>query len=337
MSTIANNLFKSVLCLAISVLLTFTEMQFFGDIDIFSPIFLVLLSVTVPTIYLYFLPKQDTILIFLFNIVLVFILDFLGKDVNIVLFIVSLFCVILLFCQSVFTENARRFKTEKTAYKTYLFILILFLSLTAILTFLVYEYILKPNINDKNELSITYEKLNPEVNDESMSFFQENSDESVGNEGGGGDAEETENVLVFILMLILALLVCLGILYLIYRFARYRLWVRKTLKSPNNEKIRRIYTYILNSLALLEIHKKPGETPFEYLESFDYDKFPFSESGFRSLTNVFVSTYYGRHEASDQECERCIDLFHSMSGCVIKTVGRKKYLFNYLLKIKLYE
>ena len=238
MSTTANNIFKTVLCLAISVLMTFTEMQFFGNIDIFSPIFLILLSVTVPTIYLYFLPKQDTVLIFIFNIILVFILDFLGKDINIVLFLVSLFCVVLLFCQSLFTENARRFKTENAAYMPYSFILILFLLLVVILTFIVYEYILKPNINDKNELSFMYEELSPESTDESKSSLQENLDESVGNEGGGG-AEEPRNILLFILMLILALLL-LAILYVIYRFARYKLWVRKTMKLPNNEKIRRI-------------------------------------------------------------------------------------------------
>ena len=335
MSTTANNIFKTVLCLAISVLMTFTEMQFFGNIDIFSPIFLILLSVTVPTIYLYFLPKQDTVLIFIFNIILVFILDFLGKDINIVLFLVSLFCVVLLFCQSLFTENARRFKTENAAYMPYSFILILFLLLVVILTFIVYEYILKPNINDKNELSFMYEELSPESTDESKSSLQENSDESVGNEGGGG-AEEPRNILLFILMLILALFL-LAILYVIYRFARYKLWVRKTMKSPNNEKIRRIYTYILNSLALAGLHKKPGETPFEYLEDFDYNKFNFSESGFSLLTNAFVATYYGRYEASDNECQVCVDLFHSISKCAKVALGRKKYIFNYLPKLKLCE
>ena len=186
MSTIANDIFKTVLCLIISVLMTFTEMQFFGNIEIFSPLFLILLSFTVPTIYLYFLPKQDSVLIFIFNIVLVFILDFFGKDVNIGLFLISLFCVVLLFCQSLFTENVRRFKSEKAAYEAYSFVLILFLLVVVVLTFLVYEYILKPNINDKNELSITYEELSPESMDKSTSFFQENSDESMGNEGGGG-------------------------------------------------------------------------------------------------------------------------------------------------------
>jgi len=331
MSTIANDIFKTVLCLIISVLMTFTEMQFFGNIEIFSPLFLILLSFTVPTIYLYFLPKQDSVLIFIFNIVLVFILDFFGKDVNIGLFLISLFCVVLLFCQSLFTENVRRFKSEKAAYEAYSFVLILFLLVVVVLTFLVYEYILKPNINDKNELSITYEELSPESMDKSTFFFQENSDESMGNEGGGGGAEDPENILAFILKLISALLI-LAVFYLIYRVVRYKLWVRKTLRSSNNEMIRRIYLYILNSLTLVGLRKKYGQTPFEYLEGFDYDKFNFSESGFRILTNTFVSTYYGKHEASDSECRVCIDLFRSVSKCAREALGTKKYMFNYLTK-----
>lgn len=334
MSTTINNIFKTALCLAISVLMTFTEMQFFGDIDIFSPIFFILLIVTVPTVYLYFLPKQDTVLIFIFNIILIFILDFLGRDINISLFLVSLFCVVLLFCQSLFTENARRFKTENASYMAYSLILIIFLILIVMLTFLVYEYILKPTINDKNELSFMYEELSPESTDESTSSIQENSNEGSGN-GGGGD-ENPQKTLTIILKLILAFFI-LTIVYLLYKFTMYKLWISKTLNLPNNEKIRRIYTYILNSLTLAGVGKKSGETPFEYFKDFDYDKFNFSESGFKILTNTFVATYYGTYEASDAECQVCIDLFYSISKCARKALGMKKYMFNYLLKLKLYE
>lgn len=331
MSTTLNNLFKNILCLTIAVLLSLTELQFFGNIEIFSLIFLIILSVTVPTIYLYFLPKQDTILIFIYNIVLAFMLELLGKDFNIGLFLISLFCITLLFCQSVFTENARRFMSKEAAYKAYCMILIFFLLLTVVLTFLIYEYILKPNLNNKLELSILFEDVNPEANDQSQSFFDNNSDENIGDEGGGG-AEEPKISFLNILLLFTALLICFAILYIAYKFIRYRIWLEKTLKSSNNEKVYRIYIYILDSLSLLGMQKKSGETPFEYMALCDYDDFPLSELDFSLLTNAFVSTYYGKKEASAEDCDRFIVFLRSISKKLREKMGTKEYVFKYLIK-----
>lgn len=327
-----NNIYKNILCLTIAVLLSFTEMQFFGEIDIFSPIFLVILGVTVPTIYLYFLPKQDTILIFIYNIVLVFILDLIDMEVNVKLFLISIFFITFLFCQSLFTENARRFKNKKAAHKIYCIILLIFLFIVSFLTFLIYEYILEPNIDDKLELSLMYEEISPEANNQIQSLFDNSSDENTGGGSGGGDLRIN---LLYVFLLILSILSALVVLYILYRFIRYKIWVVRTKKSSENEKIRRVYTYSLNSLALAGFQKKIHETPLEYMKSIDYDNFPFSKCDFIFLTNAFVSSYYGNNLKHQEESVKLMEFFSSISKCIRKKMGIKKYIFNYLMKIKL--
>lgn len=333
MSPALNSLFKNILCLLISVLLSLTELQFFDDAEIFSAVFLFILAVTVPTIYLYFLPKQDTVIIFIYNIVLVFILDLLGKNVNIKLFLLSLFCVCLLLFQSVFTENAKRFKSGHAAYKKYCFVLVLFLSVTVLLSFLIYEYILLPNMHDKAELSLLYANSTAETIETNQNLFNSSPDKDKGGAGGGGSEEPKPEIDIWRLMTLIAIFaLCFAILYLLYRLARYKLWLRRTLRSPCNEQVCRLYRYILNSLALCGFRRKLSETPFEYLDLSDTEGFPLLKTEFRFLTDTFVAAFYSSREISEGECERCIKLFRSVSKSLMERMGIRGYLFSYLLK-----
>lgn len=337
MNTALNNIFKNFLCLLIAVLLSLTELQFFQDAEVFSVVFLLILSVTVPTIYLYFLPKQDTVLIFIFNIILVFILDVLGRSVNIKLFLTSLFCVCLLLFQSVFTENAKRFKSKQVSYRTYSLILILFLSAAVMGSYYMYEYILKPNMENKVELSVLY--MGGTV-DEQVESEHDNADRDKNKSGGGGGGPEEPKPKINILRLIAWIIACAvisAIIYLAYRLIKHEIWLRRTLRAPNNEKIRRLYIYILNSLALCGFPKESWQTPIEYLDSCDGDDFPFLKTEFRFLTKTFVSAYYSNRQVDEEECHRCIRFFRSVSKCIRESMGAKGYLFHYLLKFKLQE
>lgn len=336
MSATLNNLFKNILCLFISVLLSFTELQFFEDAEIFSVVSLLILSVTVPTIYLYFLPKQDTVIIFIYNIVLVFILDVLGKNVDIKLFLMSLFCICLLLFQSVFTENSKRFKSKNVAYRKYSLVLITFLSVTVLLSFLIYEYILLPNMHDKSELSLSYANSTTEETIETnQNYFNNSPDKNKGGAGGGGSEKPKPEINILRLVKIIAIFaLCLVVLYFLYRFARYKLWLRKTLRMPFNEQVCRFYCYIVNSLASCGFQRKSSNTPFEYLDASDTSEFPLLETEFKFLTNTFVKAFYSNREISKGDCERCLELFKSVSKSLIESMGMKDYLFHYLLKFK---
>jgi len=336
MSITMNNIFKNILCLLIAVLLSLTELQFFDDGEIFSVVFLFILAVTAPTIYLYFLPKQDTMIIFIYNIVLIFILDVLGKNVNIKLFLISLFCVCLLFFQSVFTENAKRFKSKQAAYREYCFLLMLFLSVTVLLSFLIYNYILLPNMHDKSELTLLYENSTVEKTIETnQNYFNNSPDKNKGGEGGGGSDEQKPPIDILRLIAMIAIFtVCFIIIYVVYRIVRYKLWLRKTLRSPGNEQVRRMYRYILNSLAVCGFRRKLSETPFEYLALSDMDSFPFLKTEFIFLTNTFMAAFYGSQEVSKAECERCLKLFRTVPKSLINSMGMRGYLFRYLLMFR---
>ncbi len=316
-----SNLFRNVLCFAIALLLSFTELQFFENVGVFSAIFIIILMLTLPTVYLYILPKQDTVLIFLYNIILVFILDLLGRNVNIALFLVSLFCVCLLLCQSIFTENAKRFKVEKAPFAAYVLILVIALTVVSAGAYIIYEYILKPNMNDKFELSLTYEQ-SQELNVEKPS--------AGAGEGGGGQKREIDFLKLIATGFIIA--ACLILLYVIYRIMKYAVWLIKTKKSTNNEMVRRIYAYILDSLDLYGIGKIPGATPYEYLAICNESELPVSKTEMEFLTGIFVETYYGKKEAGEEECKRCMKFLHSVSGGFRKSLGMRRYLFEYFLK-----
>jgi hypothetical protein len=96
--------------------------------------------------------------------------------------------------------------------------------------------------------------------------------------------------------------------------------------------IRRIYAYILNSLVLYGISKDSGTTPYEYLIICNENDLPVSKTEMEFLTDIFVETYYGKKEAGENECRRCMKFLRTISGGLKKSLGMRKYLFEYLLK-----
>jgi len=318
-----SNFFRNILCFVIALLLSFTELQFFENTGVFSLIFTIILLLTLPTVYLYILPKQDTVLIFLYNIILVFILDLLGRNVNIALFLTSLFCVCLLLCQAIFAENAKRFNAEGVPFLIYVLILVIAMTLVSVGTYAIFEYILKPNMNDKLELSLMYEQ-EPEQN------FENPSNE---NKGGGSQKNKIDILKLFIAAI--AFTACFAVLYIIYRLMQYTLWLFKTKKSANNELVRRIYVYITDSLSLHGIEKGSEETPYEYLAKCCERDLPVSKIEMKFLTEIFVETYYGEKKATDTERKRCIEFFRSISAEFKNSLGMRKYLFEYLFKKKI--
>lgn len=324
-----NNAFKSLLCLTISVLISLIELQFFQGSDIYSLEFLIILVLTVPTIYLYFLPKHETMIIFLYTIVLVYILDFIGRDVNIKLLLITLFCIILLFAQSLYTSNAKNAKVKKPAFLPYTLMLIVILSIVSLLSFYIYEYVLMPNINETNQLSIIKIKT-PDSN----SQLKEEVQDSFG--GSGGADSGNNDVFDFKLMLlILSILLLLSILlFVLTKFIKYKLWINRTLKSCKKEQIRQFYMYFLSSFSILGFKRNKSETPFEYLERIEKEDFYFSKDEFRLLTNVFVSSNYGNEIIYEKDYSQILNFFYSISKTLRNKLGLNKYLFRYVLKLK---
>lgn len=183
-----NNIFKNLLCLLIAILVSFMEAQFFSGTSIYSIALIVILILTIPTIYLYFLPKHETMIIFLYNIVLVYLLDFLGKDVDIKLFLVTLFFIVLLFTHSLYTANAEKTKLKNPAYLGYGITLAVILLIVSLVTFNIYEYVLKPNVNEQNQLALVYESKDISNNDISNIQKEKVDNNSGGNGGGGGSS-----------------------------------------------------------------------------------------------------------------------------------------------------
>lgn len=331
-----NNIFKNLLCLLIAVLVSFMEAQFFSGTSIYSIALIMVLILTVPTIYLYFLPKHETMIIFLYNIILVYLLDFLGKDVDIKLFLVTLFFVVLLFTHSIYTANAEKTKLKKPAYLAYGITLSVILLIVSIVTFNIYEHILKPNVNEQNQLALVYQNRDTSNNDISNIQKEEVDNNSGGNGGGGGGSSIDEPIdFKYVLKWILMILLILIIYYVLHRIIKYRLWLRKTLKLPKEQQIIVFYKYFLSSLSILGLKKSRGETPYEYMDICEKEEFPFNRYGFEKLTDNFIKCKYGGKKILDNDYNDILEYFYSISKSIRENIGIKNYLTKYLVKIKI--
>ncbi len=339
MTTTVNNFLKNILCMMISILISLMELQFFENVEIFSFIFLIILAVTIPTVYLYFLPKNETIILFLYNIVLVYILDVFGKNIDINLFLATLFCIVLLFSQSLYTANAKKMNANNPSFVAYCLILIISLVIVAFISFFIYENVLKPNVDENNELTLLYETMDNENNKigQDKTDQETNKNNGGGSDGGGSSAEEPPREPVnikLILKFLIIIIICFIIIYILIRIIKYKLWLRKTLRSSAEKQIHEFYRYLLNSLSILEFKRNLNETPYEYLKVIESEDFPFSKVQFTLLTNVFVSTNYGKALISKDDYEKCLAFFYNISRTLRKKLGVRNYLFRYLIKVK---
>lgn len=333
----ANNIFKSSLCLLIAILISFMEVQFFSGTSLYSIALVLVLLVTIPIIYLYFLPKHETMIIFLYNIILVYLLDFLGKKVNIKLFLITLFFIILLFSHSLYTANAKKTGLKKPAYLGYILILVVILLIVSLSTLYIYEYILKPNVNDQNQLALVYQNKddsNSNINNMQEEDVDNNAGGSAGG-GGGSDIDEPIDFKSLIKWFLIGLLILI-ITFVLYRIIKYRLWLMKTLKLPKKDQVTIFYKYFLASLSIIGLEKFKEETPYEYMSYISKnDKFPFQEVEFINLTDKFVKCKYGGKDISDNEYDEILQYFYSISKSIRKSLGIKNYFTKYLIKQKI--
>lgn len=325
----ANNIFKNMLCLLIAFLVSFMELSFFdNNLD---PIFIIIIFIlTVPTIYLYFLPKHETMILFLYCIVLAYLLDFLGKDLNIYLFLITLFSIVILFTHSLYTANADRTKLKNPKYLNYFIILFIILLTVSFFSFLIYKYILKPNVNEQNKLALVYEEN--ESREENDNKVQEEMDNGAG--GGAGGSGSNKNIdWLNILKIILIVLLIMIIMYYLYKYLTYKLWLYKVLRLKNNNKVIAIYKYFLRALSMLGLQRKKGETPNEYLAIIKDIEFPFNEEKFKKLTDFFMKAKYSNINIDDDESIFVEEYFYEISKSIREKIGIKDYIIKYLLKI----
>ncbi len=309
------------------------EAEFFSDTSIYYPALAVLLVITVPIIYLYFLPKHETMILFLYTIILVYILDLVGKDVNISLFLVTLFSILILFTHSLYTANAIRTGHKKPNFIFYLILLTIIFGVNGLLSLGVYEYVLKPNVNEKNQLYIAFE-------DKSQSNEVLSDSEQDNNSGGGGSGGAVEepidwlNILKYLLLLILLFI----LLYLVYRFIKYRLWVRKLNKMSYEDQIITIYSYIIMSLGIVGIEKKPSQTAYEfveYLKTIDVEHFPYDLNEFFDVTESFIKVSYSGKTIDEKAYGEVKRFFKDIASSMKSFLGYRKYFTSYIFKIQL--
>nr|WP_312666969.1 hypothetical protein [Tissierella praeacuta] len=328
-----NNIFKNILCLLIAILVSFMEVQFFSETSVYSIALIVVLGLTIHTIYLYFLPKHETMIIFLYNIILVYLLDFLGKKVDIKLFLVTLFFIVLLFAHSLYTANAQKTKLKNPSYLGYIITLVIILLIVSLFTLYIYEYILKPNVNEHNQLALVYENRNN--SNEEMNNIQEKEvdNNSGGNGGGGGSIDEPIDIKAIIKWIIIILFILIAA-YILYRIIKYRLWLMKTLKLSREEQVIIFYKYFLRALSVLGFEKSRGETPYEYMHICESQDFPFDKYRFGKLTDGFINCKYGGKSIVNGEYEEILEYFYSISKSIRENIGIKDYLTKYLIKVK---
>lgn len=301
------------------------QIQLFEDTSIYNIASVLVFLLTIPTIYLYFIPKHETMILVLYSFVLVFILDFLGKDVNIVLLLATLFSIFLLFTHSLYTANAKRTKMENPDYLTYLILLLVILFLVSLMSFFIYEKILKPNVNEKQQLEIMF--LDKESNESENELEEEDIDSSGGASGGG--SSEPINFIQFFKIILLLFLTIL-IIWLLYKIIRYINWKYKLSKSSKENQVELIYMYVLNSLCILKMGKQAGETPIEYFK-FNSKNLPINNEGFKLLTNEYIRIKYGNKRLNDKHYNIIMMFFSNIYKDLVKNIGVKRYII-YLIK-----
>jgi len=207
------------------------------------------------------------------------------------------------------------------------------LLLVSLFSFLIYEYILKPNVNEQNKLALVYESVDSRQEDISDIKEEEINSSSGGGGGGGGSKIEEPIDIVRILKYLLILLLLILVIYIICKYLKHRLWLRKTLKLSKKEQVIEFYKYFLRTLLVLGLGIENGQTALEYMEISKNENFPYEGGRFINLSRLFMETKYGNRDIGEDDYEEILNYFYSISRSIRKKFGLRNYIFSYLFKI----
>ena len=134
------------------------------------------------------------------------------------------------------------------------------------------------------------------------------------------------------------LIACAAILcalagFILYKYLKYRKWIRTTLAATPEKQVYEFYMFFLRSLAACGYPRKRNETPFEYLANAETDGFPLPLAQFREATDVFAATKFGGKTAGQSARDNCFSLFASLPALVKAKKGRRFYYFSYFRKM----
>jgi len=222
----------------------------------------------------------------------------------------AMFCMALLFGQSLFHENARKMEEKKPAAASYFWILILVFAVSAAFTYLIFQN----GLNRLGEQNRLYVVLNSQpvaglqVEKPQNNREQEKGTNGSGRQKGGAGTEKPPARWNLKHLAALAALLSLGVLSLFLlrilwrRLARW-LWLRKALSLPPEAMVLCLYPYFLWILEREGHGRERQETPYEYLKRMPETGTPILKWQFAEITALFVSVFYGQCTVSKEACK----------------------------------
>ena len=336
MRVILYRFIQSLLCLVAGALLSVIELGFFPGIGFISLPFLVISIVTVAAVFLYVRSVNSFVFIFIYTVCLHFVLEISGNSVDIMVFLACMLVLALLFAHARHLQNAVRFRIKKPAHSVNLLTVLVCISIVAVSSSLIYTYVLQPQLsgNEENALPDIIEKIDePDTTPPPLSTEQNIQADSDGLYTITPLRPPREPDVLRWVLIACAAFICVLAVFFMYKYRKYRSWVRKTLSAPPSIQIYEFYMYFLRSLAICGFPRRVGETPFDYLCNLESDKFPLPTDNFREITDAFAASQFGRKTVPPLVSENCLSLFSLLPGLVKEKMGRKFYFLHYIRKM----
>ena len=335
-------LVQSLLCLAAGVLLSVIELGFFGGAGIISIPFLIILIVTAPAVFLYVRSGSSAVFIFIYTVCIFFLLELLNSGINIIVLLACLFTLVLLHGLTILGQSAEKSHVKKPAYSLNFLIVLICAAVAAVSTFQIYDHVLRSNLPESQKYALLNREYiasnqNTPENESVTADPPDGQTAQTGIRKGDGDIAPPRtppgSILIPGAIIVVAAAVCVVTTVVLYKYFKYRKWLKKTLASPPETQVLEFYTYFLCSLAVCGYPRKTHETPIEYLDNTQMDGFPLPAARFGEVTGAFVASQYGGKEISSSACESCRSLFCSLPALVKAKMGRRFYYLRYIRKM----
>jgi hypothetical protein len=335
---------RALLCLLAGGLLSLIELGFFQDAGIISPTFFVVVALTVPTVFLYLRSRESVLVLLSYALILVFLLEGMGRRIAPWHLLACLSVLALLYIQTQLMESASRTERGPSAAGLAFPAALLCCVLVALSTFQVYRLVLAPNLPEGAKFALL---TRPAPVRPSAAPERSADAPAVPTPDSGGALIEGEKGEVSpplkppakpirpgaLLLAAASAAACILAGAVALKYLRYRRWLRRTLAAPRRRQIAEFYRHCLRCLDRCGWARQPHETPLEYLEHAQSEGFLFPQAQFGAVTEAFLSSFYGGEEVPPDLYETCLALFRSVPRLVREKKGRRFYYLHYLRKM----
>lgn len=343
------HVFRGLLCLAAGVLLSLMELCFFEHVGVNSLPFLLISILTVSAVFWYFRSEGSVAVPLIYTVALTFLLEALGRQVDVRLLLACLLVLTVLHMQSRLAAAASRPHTGDPAPGLTLLTVLLCGSVVMVSTFRIYRDVLRPNLPEEKRFSLLERRTVPGAPKTARETAQGSAKQSPQSLPTGkkraalaksekGTKKKAPALKTPVrpfptrraLLTAAAAAACVWLAVNGLRELRYRLWLRKVLASPPERQVAAIYRYLLRAMAVCGYPRRPSETPLEYLGEARGDDIPVSRRQLRSVTEAFLLSQYGGRTILPALREECMAIFRALPGQVKRGRGRKFYYLRYL-------